>query len=323
MDNTTIISQGRFTATGNDAYLALRSDVDWVEVVNYTEATAQNNGHGCMYRWFRGMAAGDGIVIYHPAADHTLAIDTSAALTVPGFYLYDDSSNPVGAPIALTSISNALPPRVLVASTAALRDGDVVRIINTAGGLQLGAMDFTITVADGTHFDLTNMPAIVAAGGPGTYRVISHQGIYAPRSRTITKITQAVQAVVTTSVDHAYSVGDKVRIYTDTDGYAAFGMTEINGLTANIVATTQHTFTIDIDTTAFTAFTFPLTGAVAFSPATVVPVGENVLVGSLADAKENVATMGIRLGAGVTGPAGSNGDVIYWKAGKSWDVALL
>lgn len=319
MDGT-IITQGRFTSDGLDLFLNLRQGVDWIEVFNYTESAATNINHGVSYSWMRGMANGDGFVTYHPAADATLAIDTSAGLVQPGFTLFDDSSNPVGAPVALTSISNANPPRVLVASTAALRDGDIVRIINTAGGLQLGAMDFTIDVADGTHFDLINMPAIVAAAGPGVYRVISHEGLYTPRNRTITKITQAAQAVVTTSVDHAYHVGDKIRFYTNTDGNAAFGMTEINGMLGNIVAITQHTFTVDIDTTGFTAFTFPLTGAVAFSPAQVVPVGENIIVGSLDDAKENTGIMGIRLAAGVLSPAGSNGDVIYWKAGTSFSV---
>lgn len=313
MDGT-IIQQGTFVSTGTRHTLNLRSGVDWIAVQNLTESAATNINHGATYFWSKEMGIGAGLVYYHPAADHTLAIDVLA--NPAGFTPFSFEQNPVGAPIAITSISNANPPRVLVASTAALTDGDVVRVINTAGGLQLGGMDFTIDVADGMHFDLINMPAIVAAGGPGTYRVIAHPGFYSPVTRTITKITQAAQAVVTTSVDHDYEVGDACRFTVP----AAFGMTEINGLVGNVTAVTVHTFTVDIDTTAFTAFAFPLTGAVPFSPAIVVPFGEDATIGSLTDETINIGILGITLAAGVLSPAGSNGDVITWQAGKSFNV---
>ena len=268
--NGTIIEQGSFVSTGAPVTLNLRQGVDWIQVQNYTQAAGTNADNGVSYFWSTEMASGTGLVEYHPAADHTLAIN---ALVAPaGFTPFSTEANPVGAPIAITSISNANPPSVLVASTAALLDGDVVRVTNTAGGQQLGGMDFTIHVIDGTHFSLVNMPAIVAAAGPGTYRVIAHGPFYSPVTRTITSITQAAQAVVTTSVDHNYSVGDACRFSTNADGNSAFGMPEIDGLTGNIVAITQHTFTVDIDTTAFTAFAFPLTAAVPFTPAIVVPL---------------------------------------------------
>lgn len=311
------IQQGTFTSTGANVFLPIRSGVDWIEVTNLTEAAATNINHGFYYEWQQPMVQNSGVVYYHPAADHTVAVTTSATLGVDGFRIYDSSITTPQAIQAITSISGALPPRVLAGApvVATLRDGDIVRIINTTGAQQLGGMDFTITVADGTHFDLINMPAIVAAAGPGSIRVIPFDPIFYPRQRTITKITQAPQAVITTSVDHGYTVGQALRIYTNMDGFEAFGMTEINGLTGNVVAVTQHTFTVDIDTTGFTPFAFPLTGAVAFSPAITVPFGEDVTVGSLNDATENVATIGIKLAAGITGPAGSNGDVIVWRAG--------
>lgn len=307
------IQQGTFTSAGESVFLPIRSGVDWIEVTNLTEAAAQNINHGFYYEWQVPMTQNNGIVYYHPAADHTVAVTTSATLAVDGFRLYDSSVTTPQAIQAITSISGANPPRVLAGApvVATLRDGDVVRIINTTGAQQLGGMDFTITVFDATHFDLINMPAIVAAAGPGSIRVIPFDPIFYPRHRSITKITQAAQAVITTSVDHGYQVGDALRFTVP----AAFGMVEINGLTGNVVAVTAHTFTIDIDTTAFTAFAFPLTGAVPFTPAIVVPFGEDITYGTLGDATENTATIGIKLAAGITGPAGSNGDVIVWRAG--------
>ena len=97
-------------------------------------------------------------------------------------------------------------------------------------------------------------------------------------------------------------------------------MIEINGLAGTVLAITQHTFTVDIDTTAFTAFAFPLTAAVPFSPAVVIPVGESATFGTLDDATENIGVMGIVLAPGITSPAGTAGDVILWRAGKSFNV---
>jgi hypothetical protein len=81
-----------------------------------------------------------------------------------------------------------------------------------------------------------------------------------------------------------------------------------------------------VDTTGFTAFAFPLTTAPGFTPAQVVPIGENtataLLLGAdiLGDATRNTAFFGIQLRAGTASPAGVDGDVIYWVAGKSFSV---
>jgi hypothetical protein len=68
-------------------------------------------------------------------------------------------------------------------------------------------------------------------------------------SKTITAITRATNALITTSAAHGYSVGDRIKIS------AVAGMTEINGWTAAVLTTpTSTTFTIDLDTTSFTAY---------------------------------------------------------------------
>src|SRR5690606_1375812 len=104
-------------------------------------------------------------------------------------------------------------------------------------------------------------------------------------------------------------------------------------LKASIVAINEadadgitNTITIDIDTTGFTAFAFPLTAAPGSTPAQVVPMGENtaqaLALGAdiLGDATRNDAVFGIQLVAGTGSPAGVANDVIYWVAGKSFKV---
>lgn len=65
--------------------------------------------------------------------------------------------------------------------------------------------------------------------------------------RTITAITQASSGVVT-SANHNFSVGRKVQFGGITT------MTQLNNQIGTITATTTNTFTVDINTTSYTAF---------------------------------------------------------------------
>lgn len=326
MDNT-IIQQGRFTSTGAAKTLAIRSDVDWMYTFNYTQSLAATAGSDqTIYcYWQRGMAANTGLT-------YTKTVTTLALVPrqlTAGFTLIDSSSNPVGALNATTTaISNAAIPVVSNSGTNGLLAGDVVRIINTTGAQQLGGFDFTVghnTLTSGT-FSLDYMSQIVA-GTTGSWRKISFDPLYYPRSRYITKITKASSAVVTLSVTHGYKVGQQVRFTVP----AAYGMTQMDGLQGTITAidttaTTGNTITVDIDSSAFTTFAFPLTAAVPFSPAVVVPIGEDTAqaissgVDLLNDATINTGYIGIQLAGGAGSPAGANNDVIYWVAGKSFSV---
>jgi hypothetical protein len=79
---------------------------------------------------------------------------------------------------------------------------------------------------------------------------------------------------------------------------------------------------VNIDTTGFTAFAFPLIAAVPCNFAVVKPLGEDSATAPnvLADATENQSYIGIELSAGAQSPAGVVGDVIYWKAYKSFNL---
>lgn len=66
-------------------------------------------------------------------------------------------------------------------------------------------------------------------------------------SASITNITQAAQAVVTENA-HSRSTNDTVHLS------GVVGMTEINGLRGTIQSTTTNTYTLDIDSSGFTAY---------------------------------------------------------------------
>lgn len=315
----TIIQQGRFVSDGTGVDLIIRSDVDWMRVINYTVADAdQTDAVGVEYYWQRGMAADTGIEYLKSNAAN--AANLTNALASGGFTLFDGVPNKVGAIVALSAIDNANPPEVTTASTAGLSDGDVVRIIDVTGSQQLGGIDFTIDVTSGTTFQLEYMTPIVA-GTNGFYRKVETGSPFYPRRRFISEISVAAEAVVTLTVTHGYTIGQQVRFQVP----AVYGMQEINGLLGTIVDVTPATnsITVDIDSSGFTAFTFPLTAAVPFTPAQVVPVGEAAqepYANLLDDATLNVSFIGMHLAAGEDSPAGQDGDVVYWVAGKSFSV---
>lgn len=321
MDNT-IIQQGVFTADGNPKYIVLRSDVDWMTVLNWTEAVATNNGHGFRYFWQRSMANGLGIVEYHPAADHTMAINATAAGA--GFYLVDTSDTTPSAAVAITGASNAAASQITTGSTAGLADGDIVRLSGVTAAESLGGWDFAITsLVANTSFDMAYAMANAAgaAGTAGFWRKIPYDPIFYPRWRYIINITAANPAVITTSVPHGYTVGQKIRVsLPDAD----FGMTQIHNKEVIVTAVTASTITTDLDASGYTAFAFALPAARPFTMPRVVPIGIDTgtaitgAVDLLADGTYNTAYIGMKLMAGVLSPAGSNGDVIKWIAGKSF-----
>lgn len=318
MDGT-IIQQGFFTANGAAVTLNVRSGVDWVEIINFTQIQAAAADTGYKFEWQLGMPNGIGIESQSNGASTAVNLVPTAA---NNFVLIDSSLNPNGPAVVVAGSTNATRP-VVTANIAGLSDGDVVRLINVPGQLNLSGYDFSIDAVGGGTFRIANTLANApgAAGTGGFYRRIAFDPIFYPRHRSIVNISQAAQAVVTTSVDHGYTVGQELRMRVP----AAFGMIEMDNLEVDVVAITAETFTINVDSTGFTAFHFPLAAAIPFTPALVVPIGEeaNALNSDpnlLNDATVNTAFIGIKLAAGQDSPAGQNGDLIFWKVGKSFNT---
>lgn len=323
MDGT-IIQQGFFTqpATAADVTLAIRSGVDWIKVYNQTVLAAAGGGNGAEFYFQLGMTDGTGIKYVKEATIGALVPTALAAGT--GFFLVDSSSQTLGAPIAITGITNATPPVVTVGSTASLATGNIVRITGTTGALNLGGRDYSITVLNGTTFSLTYMVAPGSAATAGSLQLVKYYPLYYPRRNIISSITQAATAVIKFVATHQYTVGQSVRV----NIMPGSGMPEMDGLIGNILSVdlVNNTITVDIDSTSFTAYAFPLTAAVPFTPSNVVPVGADTALGLslgtdiLADATINQGFIGVLLKAGALSPAGAANSTSFWVAGKSFNT---
>jgi len=374
MDGT-ILGQGTFIAPATIAnmVIAIPSGVDWLSVRNFTQAGTIGGvaAAGNEFYWQRGMPIGTGFVKFYDDGSAILSGDT---LLSGGFTLYDPSGSTPGAlpllsaSVVTTAITNATRPLVNTASTAGISVGTMVRLSTQSGDTQIAGpvtgIDFVVgAVVANTSFTLGTASSALANAvgsttGTGHYRIVNYNPLFYPRTRTISNITQATNAQVSTTIAHGLTPGQEIRFNIP----AVSGMTQLNpnplnnnfptGNIANAIILTvvdDYNFTININTTTFTAFTFPVVTQQPSSFPEVTPFGEdtatslsvlgaqvptiggqqifNTNTGLLADSTVNTGVLGMILGTGglgaisgaaITGPAGTTtGDVIYWVAGKS------
>jgi len=231
-----------------------------------------------------------------------------------------------------------------VSSTSTLYPGALILMTKNSVNKQLGGMYFTVnTVASSTTFTIANAGWLNTANftnGAETFNVqlVTCPPYYYPTNGVITAITAANPAVITTSVNLNLTAGQVVRIRVPT----VFGMTQANNLTAIISAVsgnqitlggTTGAFTLNngLNSSAFTAFSWPAASSVPFNYATITPVGSRPQINStgyynndtIDDATENVSFNGFTVGSGILIGGSSTvfgvtaGDVIAWTAWRA------
>lgn len=309
---------GSFVSDGNQRSIPLQSGYQEFELTNITDIGSAAAATPVMKaRGTSLMLAGSAYVSTKTNGAATLDLENT--ILVNGFSFVADSGDVgPGAAVATTGVTQAAPAVVATATTTGLTSNlSVVRMINVTNMQQISGMDFTVgTVTPGASFGLRYLDSttFAAAGLGGFYRIIPFEPRFYPRRRFVTNITQAAQAVVTMSVAHDYTVGQKIRMIVP----ASFGMTQMNGLLGTIVAMTTgatNTITLDINSTGFSAFAFP-TSAVAAAGTNfpqVVPVGEAATVpfqNLLDDATVNRSFRGVVVGSAVQ----TTGKLYQWVA---------
>jgi hypothetical protein len=344
--NTTIL-QGRFTSAGTAVTLNLRSGWDWIKVYNQTVLFAAGGGSGAQFYFQNGMTNGRGVVYTKEATIGALVPSQIAANA--GFFYVDQSQPVSGTRAAITGLTAANPP-VVTSAGHGLIVGDIVRFDTLNNQPQIAGIDFTVTASSTTftigNINLTNS----SASTTGFWRKID-PSVWYPHNRTITYVSSTSQAKIYMSVTHGFQVGQQVRL-SFPGGSSVWGSYAIlDGLQVSILAVnatragnepnnggTANNIVVDLDTSAFTAWSstfgassnqaYPASSKVPFTPAQVVPIGENTAVALqegvdiLTDATVNNAIIGVTLAAGAGSPAGVTSDVIYWVAGSSFSNDL-
>lgn len=314
---------GTFTSTAVIENISLPSGYTEFEMTNITDIGSAAAATPVMTaKGVSSMAAGSAIYATKTNGAATIAIPTTT--TTGGFTFVEDSGleNLGAANTGVTSVSQADPAVVALASTTGLANSDVVRIYGTTAMLEIAGWDFTIAaVIANTSFTLAYLDAsgFAAAATAGTIRRVPFDPRYYPRNRRIVGISAAASAVITLNVDHGFTAGQSVRIKVPSD----FGMIEMDELIGNITAisTANNTITVDIDSSAFTAFAFPtsaIAGAGVEAPQ-VIPLGETAngtYANSLDDATTNQAFRGVQVGTTVQ----TTGKLYQWVARRGLTI---
>lgn len=334
----TIITGGSFTSTGAGVKIPMPSSADYFVSTNITQMPlAPATGVVIRGEWYGSKfgvgatAANDGIRWKKTNSTNALLIDTFATSTASNGFTYVNSAPVVEAQAAnaITAITAASP--AVVSQTNTYSADDVLYLYNTTGMLQIAGMPFQISTVSGSGYTLIGLRAagFAAAATAGFTRRVSKFNAVEPEFLYITEITQATQAVVRTSVDptNHYVVGMKIHFSIP----YSFGMTQMNQLTGKILAVSSanYTVTVDIDSTAFTAFAFPASTASPTSQlfATYAPAGASTqfdpvtLVQTGYDFQKQPFRTGeftpyMFLSGGAQSPAGAAADVINWMAYK-------
>jgi len=329
----TLIDQGTFTqpSTAVNQIIPTPGGVDYFKTINYTKMSAAAPTGCVMGEFWPGISAQNDGLRYRKAGSAALLCDSFATATASAGFTYVTSFPQPEAAVTITAITNANP--AVVTATNTYSEGDVVVLYGTTGMLQVSGMAFTISSVSGSGFTLLGLDAsgFSAPATAGFARRIPKVMPVEPRFLYVTGVTKATQAVVTVSEAHNYVVGQKV-IFTVP---GSFGMVQLNNfnnaqsLPAVITAVGTYTITVNIDSSAFTSFAFPLS---SLSPsaqlfATIAPAGQSTQYNPITNVQtgynfqyppfhSGLFVPYMYLPAGQQSPAGQANEVIIWQAYK-------
>jgi hypothetical protein len=342
-----MVAGGKFTlttaniASGLDLECQSQSPPDFVILRSLSWGEA-NDAQAIEWFWERSLAQGTAKGILQSSAAANAPAMTTALLTSGGISTYDTANPPTFAALASSDI-NKTTFVATMANTGSIAVGDYVRVTVPVDMYQVSSYVFQVTaVTVNTSITLGYMASAVTAGLPAFASNADTANITKfipnrmyPRYGFIGWISQATQAVVYFTATNDFTPGEIVSFRVSSD----YGMEEINNVQARVLSVTNSatvsSITIDLDTTGFTAFSFPTsaTALTGVSPAVVLPSSSGVVPDSsgsatnpqqppgtnLRDSFDNRNTRVIHLGSGlfnVASFASDAGDVWSYQAFK-------
>lgn len=298
---------GNYTADGNAQQIDLGFVPQEFHLWNESNQNSVANPSVVKEAWMLpGLAANSAYTIRNTAG---AATDEHQIIAADGFRTYSGIEEQLDAAIVGTAITAAT-PAVVTSAAHNYVVGDVVRMYTTTGMLQIAGLDFVVTaIVAGASFTLGTIPGATfaaAATAATSRRVWVPRGFY-PSRKIITGITAANPGVITTNINHEFNTGDRVRIKIP----AISGMVELDDQIVTVTNLTATTFSIGVDTTAYTAFAWPTSAqaAAGILRPQVIPVGDTGQ--DLSAATNNTSFAGINIGATI---AGANTDVVRYRA---------
>ncbi len=328
----TISVSGAFVGTGAAINIPVPNGPCYFRVVNQTQQAASQSGAvGYEYEWYSNPSfpVGGANVTYKGSAGAV----TTAQISTAGFTYLSGYPAPQSAYVG-TAITAASPAVASGFSSLPYSNGDRVVLYNTTGMAQIGGMEFTISSVSSSGFTLLGLPAagFAAAATAVTARRVYQYNSVLPEFLYITAISQASAAVITVSVDptNLVYVGQKLVFQIP----ASFGMVQMNSENLNgipVIVTAvdyaAYQFTVNVNSSAFTAFAFPASTLSPTAPlfATCAPAGSYTSYNPQLQtytgydfarqpfrSSQEFPLMSLAGGAG--SPGGAADDIMWWEA---------
>lgn len=349
-----MVAGGKFTLTsalissGLNLECNSQNPPDFVVLKSLTGWGEASDAQAIEWFWEKSMSQGTAKGILQASEGSTPQVPAMSSYFISsnGISTYDTANPPSFAALATTAIAgNTGTFVVTMANTGSISVGDYVRLYNTTGELQIAGYSFQVTaVTANVSITLGYMASsgttFAAAATAGSVLKYIPNRMY-PRQKFIANITQAAQAVVYFTESNDFTPGEIVSFRVS----SAFGMDEINNRAARVLSVTNSatvsSITLDLDTSGYTAFSFPTSAVAAagVSPAMCVPSSSGVvpLNGSatvpqqppgtnLLDSYDNRNIRVIHLGPGlfnVSGHVSDAEDVWMYQAYKYDDYKIV
>lgn len=293
-----MIAGGRFQlttaliASGINVECQSQNPPDYIVAKAITGWGEASDAQAIEWWWERSMGNGyaNGILQASEGSNPQLPAMTSYRLprtgttAVDAIAVWDTANPPTYAALATTAITGIAGTFVVtMANTGTIAVGDYVRLYATTGELQIAGYTFQVTAVTANvsitlgYMASSGMTFAADATAGQVVKYIPNR-MY-PRWNYIANITQAAQAVVYFTAQNDFTAGEIVSFRVSSD----FGMDEINNRAVRVLSVTNSatvsSITIDLDTTGFTAFTFPTSAVAAagVSPAMAVPSSSGVV----------------------------------------------
>jgi hypothetical protein len=294
------IIRGNFTSTGANKFISLPMVPDTIEIWNKTEYASGTNHNAISAIGFADDPKGSGLATAYNVSNELVGV----AMTSGAFTFVSAGDYNYGPVFTITAINHTTGV-VTTSAPHGYSVGDTVLIYANVVMKQIGGELFTITAVGSTTTFTINIGGLVGAVDEtgALVKQLFYPDLYIPFGCPIVSITQAAQAVITTSVNHAFVVGQEVAFVIPSQ----WGMTQLDSkayifannrpLVAIVVAVTARSITVNVNTTAFTAFAIPsaATAALGMSFAQVLPIGDQNFGGTV-DAFGFPAYLGVKNG---------------------------
>lgn len=275
------VVRGTFTSTGVNKALYFPFVPNMIEIWNKTKWNNTTNHTAVSAIGFYEDTAG---TAYVTESNGTTWLGKT--LTSGGFTFFSAGTPTYGAVQAMSgAFATAANPINITVTSHGYQTGDVVIVYGTTAMLQIAGVPYVITRVDANNFTIpVNGSGFASAATAGSVKQLLYPDLYIPELCYISAITKASSAVITTTYNHSFVVGQEVAFVVPSQ----WGMVQIdskyylknvsNGIPqqAYVTAVTANTLTVNINSTGFTTFAYP-TSAVAALGVTyphVVAIGD-------------------------------------------------